>query len=379
MRIRLKTAAMLCGTGTLLLTGRYAVPLMQHTQIGVPAAVQASGTVLPQQAPSAPVPAEDTSADVQSGTDSVPVVHAENQPAPNLSNIINIESDGSQAMHYARLYSCPDTDSGGKIIDRHFSAQKGPQFINLQNGGQVRNCTFWNSSDLLKESKIAPALDLKTDGTPMVLIYHTHTTESFVEKKTGAYDASCIFRTTEPDKNMVMVGDAIAEQLSAAGIGVVHARELHDYPVWSGAYGNSAKTIKSILKQYPSICIALDIHRDAIADGSTVVAPVCTINGKQSAQIMIISGCDKGNMGMPNYRENFHLASALQQTAEGLFPGFTRPILFDYRKYNQDLTNGSLLIEVGSQGNTLEEARYAGELVGRSLSETIRKLSGEGD
>ncbi|MBQ8922149.1 MAG: stage II sporulation protein P [Oscillospiraceae bacterium] len=373
MRIRLKTAALLCGTGTLLLSGRYAVPLMQHTLIGAPAEVQASGAVM-QQAPSAPAAADPEPAVTQSGTETVPEVHAENPAPENTGNIINIESDGSQAMWFSRLYSCPDSDSGGKIIDRHFSAQKGAQFLNLTNGGQVRNCTFWSNSDLLAESKIAPSLDLKMDGTPMVLIYHTHTTESFVSEKTGAYDASCIFRTTEPDKNMVMVGDAIAEQLSAAGIGVVHAREIHDYPVWSGAYSNSAKTIQSVLEQYPSICIALDIHRDAISDGSTVVAPVCTINGNQSAQIMIISGCDKGNMGMPNYRENFHLASAIQQTAEGMFPGFTRPILFDYRKYNQNLTNGSLLIEVGSQGNTLEEARYAGELVGKSLSETIRKL-----
>ena len=127
------------------------------------------------------------------------------------------------------------------------------------------------------------------------------------------------------------------------------------------------------------MCIALDIHRDALADGSTVIAPVCTVDGKQSAQIMIISGCDDGTMGMPNYRENFHLASALQQTAETMFSGLTRPIMFDYRKYNQNLTNGSLLIEIGSQGNTLEEARYAGELVGKSLSETIRQLAEGGD
>ncbi len=90
---------------------------------------------------------------------------------------------------------------------------------------------------------------------------------------------------------------------------------------------------------------------------------------------MIISGCDDGTMNMPDYLENFHFACRLQETAETMFPGFTRPILFDFRKYNQDLTKGSLLIEVGSQGNTLEEARYAGELVGKALSETIRQLA----
>ncbi|MBR3268774.1 MAG: stage II sporulation protein P [Oscillospiraceae bacterium] len=373
MNRKLKTAVLLCGTGTILLAGRKVVPVMQHTQIGV----------MPQlpEVPAAVLSAEPTEIPEKKAADSgsyvPPEVHAENNSDEQNANIINIESEGSKAMWYSRLYRCPDTDTGGKIVDRHFSSQKGDIFLNLPLAGQVRNGTFWKNSDLLEESKKAPSLDLRIDGTPMVLIYHTHTTESFVAEKTGAYDSSCIFRTTEPDKDMVMVGDAIAEQLSAAGIGVVHSREIHDYPVWSGAYGNSAKTIRSVLEQYPSICIALDIHRDAISDGSTVIAPVCTINGKQSAQIMIISGCDNGSMGMPNYLENFRFASALQQNAESMFPGFTRPILFSYRKYNQDLSKGGLLIEVGSQGNTLEEARYAGELVGKSLSETIRKLCGE--
>ena len=280
-------------------------------------------------------------------------------------------------MWYSRLYQQGDSGSGGDIIDRHFAAQSGSLFFSLPNGGQVRNSTFWSNADLLAESKIMPELPLRTDGTPMVLIYHTHTTESYVAEKTGRYDDSFNFRTTEPDKNMVSVGDAIAEQLAAAGIGVVHAREIHDFPVWTGSYSNSAETIRSVLEQYPEICIALDIHRDAISDGKTVIAPVAEVNGKQSAQIMIISGCDDGTMGMPDYRKNFHFASRLQETAETMFPGFTRPILFDYRKYNQDLTAGSLLIEVGSQGNTLEEARYAGELVGQALSETIRKLAAD--
>ena len=174
---------------------------------------------------------------------------------------------------------------------------------------------------------------------------------------------------------MVTVGDAIAEQLAAAGIGVIHAREIHDFPVWTGSYHNSAETVRQILADYPSVCIALDIHRDAISDGKTVIAPVAEIDGRQSAQIMIISGCDDGTMGMPDYRRNFHFASRLQETAETMFPGLMRPILFDYRKYNQDLTAGSLLIEVGSQGNTIEEARYAGTLTGLALSETIKRIA----
>lgn len=291
------------------------------------------------------------------------------------SKVISWESDGSKAMWNANPYPKMGETKSGEIIAKQFGKQSGSLFFSLAKGGQVRNSTSIPNSELKTESEQLPALPLKLDGTPMVLLYHTHTTESYVETERGTYSAEFSFRTTEPDKNMVMVGDAIAAELEKAGIGVIHAQEIHDYPVWSGSYSRSEKTVQAILEAYPSICIALDIHRDAISQQNDIIAPVVTVNGKQSAQIMIISGCDDGTMGMPNFRQNFHLACQLQQTAETLYPGFTRPILFDYRKYNQHLTTGSLLIEVGSQGNTMEEARYAGELFGKSLVETIRNLA----
>lgn len=380
MKDSIKRITLLCGTGAVLLAGWRTVPVMEAVTIG---GAQNEAPAMAQEPAGHPAesPAQTDvpSGNAESGSVTQPhlLAPAAEQKPDYPAEIINIESDGSKAMWYSRLYQQGDSGSGGDIIDRHFAAQSGSLFFSLPNGGQVRNSTFWSNADLLAESKIMPELPLRTDGTPVVLIYHTHTTESYVAEKTGRYDDSFNFRTTEPDKNMVSVGDAIAEQLAAAGIGVVHAREIHDFPVWTGSYSNSAETIRSVLEQYPEICIALDIHRDAISDGKTVIAPVAEVNGKQSAQIMIISGCDDGTMGMPDYRKNFHFASRLQETAETMFPGFTRPILFDYRKYNQDLTAGSLLIEVGSQGNTLEEAQYAGELVGQALSETIRKLAAD--
>ena len=382
MKQSLRQLLLLSLTGSVLLAGRHAVPLMEQTAIGTAVLPE---SVQPEAVRQETAPAEESQSSAVTAppqTETAPVTTPEllapaDSPAEN-PNIINIESEGSKAMHYSQLYQQDNSGAGGTIVDRHFGVQPGNLFFSLDGGGQVRNTTFWSNADLLAESRIEPELDLKTDGTPMVLIYHTHTTESFVSEKTGTYTDGFNFRTTEPDKNMVMVGDAIAEQLAAAGIGVVHAREIHDFPVWSGSYDNSAATVRSILAEYPSICIALDIHRDALGEGDAVAAPVADISGKQSAQIMIISGCDDGTMGMPEYRKNFHFASKLQQTAERMFPGFTRPILFDYRKYNQDLTQGSLLIEVGSQGNTLEEVRFAGELTGKALSAVITELAERG-
>ncbi len=368
------TAVLLC-TSAFAVAALYLVPVMQSVQVGQALSLSdAAAAAAPQTAETTASAASDAAAsDAASETNTVPILRR--QAAAPQSNVITWESESSAAMHNARLYQNPLTNIAGSIVKKHYGKQSGTMFFALDNGGQVRNSTFWNNADLLAESRILPDLDLKTGGTPMVLIYHTHTTESYQETDAGVYDAAYNFRTTEPDRNMVAVGDAIAEQLAAAGIGVVHAEEIHDYPVWNKSYSRSAETIKAILEEYPSICIALDIHRDAITSGTTVYAPVTEIDGKQSAQIMIISGCDDGTMNLPDYRDNFHLASILQQTAETMYAGFTRPIMFDYRKYNQDLTHGSLLIEVGSQGNTLDEATYAGELLGQALSAVILQLA----
>jgi stage II sporulation protein P len=135
-------------------------------------------------------------------------------------------------------------------------------------------------------------------------------------------------------------------------------------------------TVKKILEENPSIKIVLDIHRDAIekADGCRV-APTTEINGKSAAQVMIICGCDDGTMNMPNYMKNFRFASLVQQQMESDYPTLTRPVLFDYRKYNQDLTTGSILVEVGGHANSIDQAIYSGELIGKSLANALLSIS----
>lgn len=243
----------------------------------------------------------------------------------------------------------------------------------------MRNCTSVPNSTLLAES-VKP-IDFETgtaEGEPLVLIYHTHTTESFEPSDRDFYDGTYKSKTTDPDKNMTAVGDRICAELDRAGIPYVHDTLVHDHPSYNAAYDSSRQTVQELLKKYPSVKIALDIHRDAIQqqDG-TRISPVAEIDGRDAAQIMIISGCDDGTMGMPEYIKNFHFACALQQKLESLYSGLTRPMLFDYRHYNQDLTTGSLLIEVGSHGNSLEQALYSGELIGKGLCELIRENGGE--
>lgn len=266
-------------------------------------------------------------------------------------------------------------NSDGGVIEEYFYGKyDGEQYINLDSGGQVRNCTEISNDTLYSESK--KSLDFQLDpnsNQPQILIYHTHATESFELTERNCYDDTFSCKTTDPSKSIIAVGDEICSQLDKAGITYIHDTLVHDYPSYDGSYQSSRETVQEILEKYPSIKIALDIHRDGIErEDGTRLSPVVEINGKKAAQIMIISGCDDGTMNMPNYLKNFHFASVLQSKLESTYGGLTRPILFDYRFYNQDLTTGSLLIEVGSHGNSLEQVKYSGQLIGKVLAQIIK-------
>ena len=174
---------------------------------------------------------------------------------------------------------------------------------------------------------------------------------------------------------MCAVGRVMADTLNAAGLNTLHDETLHDSPSYTGSYANSRATAQQYLAQYPSIKIILDVHRDAIeTENGSRMAPVCTINGQQAAQVMIICGCDNGgSISLPNYRMNLRFAAAWESAMEAQFPGFTRPVLFSYRFYNQDLLPGCLLIEVGGHGNNLNEALYAGQLAAEGLLSALKK------
>lgn len=309
-----------------------------------------------------------TSTDNQSQSENIPV---NNPVLPNSKRgkIITLNrSDFTDTTDFSQY-----TTHSGSIIRYNFGKFTSNSYIDIKSGAQVRNCTEVLNSLLKSTSQQSPEMEINLDE-PTVLIYHTHTTESFLPQADW-YDAEYPLRTNDPSRSIVAVGDAVCEALSARGVSVVHDCTVHDNP-YTGAYDRSAETIKRVLSQYPSIRLVIDIHRDGIGNGDgTLPAPTAEINGKSAAQIMIISGCENEFIEMPNYLENFRLACLIQNCAEEAYPTFTRPILFDYRHYNQSLSTGALLIEVGSHGNSLEEAVYAGELLGNALADAVYKLT----
>ena len=221
---------------------------------------------------------------------------------------------------------------------------------------------------------LAEPVDLKiTDKTkPSILIYHTHTTESYQMLDTDWFTKSYQTRSNLATRNMVRVGDEIVKQLEAAGFAVIHDTKIYD-ATYNGAYYRSEDAINAYQKKYPQLQVLLDIHRDAIQTNDTTrIKPVATINEKKAAQIMIISGCEGGGVtDFPDWRYNLRFATQLQKICEESFPGLMRPLYFCNRQYNMHKSHCSLLLEMGSDSNTLDEAAYSGRMLGKALAQLL--------
>ena len=212
------------------------------------------------------------------------------------------------------------------------------------------------------ESLLLQPLNWKLCGEkPTVLILHTHASESY--EKTENYTESSAYRTLDENYNVISVGDHLAETLSQQGIAVLQDKTLHDYPSYNGSYSNSRKTLAGYLQEYPSIQLVLDIHRDAMADsaGNQIGYTVSTEKGT-AAKVMLVVGCNN-----PGWQENAALAVKLQAQLEKLCPGICRPMSLRKSRFNQDLSPGAILIEMGAAGNTRQEALLAAEYVAQAI------------
>lgn len=260
----------------------------------------------------------------------------------------------------------------GKIISRYISPYNAAISYN---GVYMKNSTplSINVKELLEAGL---GFKIATSSEPQVLIMHTHTTESYMNNDAEYYTAEFNSRNTDNSKNMVKIGAIIADKLNNAGIKTLHDVTQHDNPQYTGSYSRAASTIKSYLEKYPTIKIVLDLHRDSVSSGeSDKVKLVTEIEGKKAAQVMLVMGSQSGSItDFPNWQENLKLALKLQQTIEKKYPTLARPLMLMSKKYNQNLTSGSLLLEFGTDVNTLDEACYSAELVGNALIELLNNL-----
>lgn len=211
---------------------------------------------------------------------------------------------------------------------------------------------------------------IKKGNEPQILIVHTHTTESYTNSDTNTYITSESDRNLDESKNIVAVGNAMEEVFKSAGIAAVHDRTVHDYPSFNGAYTRSLATVRANLDAHPGIKIVLDVHRDGIVrEDGTKVKVAADINGEKTAQCMFVIGSN-AKLTHDNWQENLKLACKVQRLANEMYPGLMRPIILRGERFNQQASTGSVIIEVGSNGNTLEEAVRGGS----RIAEVIAKL-----
>lgn len=268
----------------------------------------------------------------------------------------------------------------GPIIEETMLGQAKTGFPSYGKG-LIKNSTELADGELLSIISEPHNLSLSAEG-PQVLVYHTHATESYEPYDSTVYDTRNTWRSTDEQENMIAVGEELCAAMEAHGISVIHDTALHDYPSYNGSYERSAATISSYLEKYPTISVLLDVHRDAVQREETLVKPVTKIDGEKTAQLMMIAGCDsKGSLNIPTWKENLRFGARIQDKIESLYPTLCRPLFVTHRKYNQHLSSASLLLEVGSHGNTLEEARrcgrMAGDAIGAYLAELLNSAAGE--
>lgn len=214
-------------------------------------------------------------------------------------------------------------------------------------------------------------LDLSTSDEPLVLIIHTHTTESYTPSQKYNYTPTETDRTTDPNFNMVSVGKVIYDHLTANGINVIHDTTLNDHPSYSKSYSNSLALVNSYIEEYPSIKIVIDVHRDAIItkDGAKM-RPVTEFD-PSAAQVMLVIGTNDSGLNHPAWQTNLAFALKLQHKMNTLYPSLARPINLRRERFNQHTVPYAFILEVGTNGNTLDEAKAGALLFSKSFTEIL--------
>ena len=227
------------------------------------------------------------------------------------------------------------------------------------------------SSFLKKQFPIKTAIP---ENEPIVLIIHTHGSESYLDNGYDFYSPDETFRSLDAEKSVVGIGAILCDKLNSLGINTIHDIEIYDQTDFNRSYNYSREGIKKALEKYPSIQFVIDLHRDSVFDtNGKNIKPLTTLNGKQTAQLMLVIGTNEGGSNHPNWRDNLTFATHLQQKMNDLYPTLARPINLRSSAFNQALATGSILLEVGSCGNTFEEAENAVLLFAQAYASLLKE------
>ena len=213
-------------------------------------------------------------------------------------------------------------------------------------------------------------------GVPQILIIHTHSSEAYSPAGLDKYEDLGTNRTLDTNYNVIRIGNELTEIFQSYGLNVIHDTGVYDYPSYTGSYNRSCEAIEKYLAENPSIQIVIDLHRDALCSDEITYKTQADEDGVCASQIMILVGSDASGLEHPDWQQNLRLALYLQNAVYSKYPSLMRPVQLVSYRYNQHLTHGSMILEVGSNGNTLQEAlaaiRLFGNTAGPSLAELVR-------
>jgi len=258
-----------------------------------------------------------------------------------------------------------------KVVDEIEEAQNGPNIksVTLDWKNEFKNNTKYKVDiESLKCEKLS--FDLKKDEVNVIL-YHTHTTETYTKDENSEYEFSGDFRTLDKNYNVVKVGDRIKTLLEKRNIGVYHDTEIYDYPSYNLSYSKAGKAITNLTKKYKNADVVLDIHRDALGSSTEIYRPIINIDGKDIAQILLVVGTNQGGLSHSKWKENLKFALKIQQIANQKYPGLCRYVILRKERFNQHVAPGAIIVEMGATGNTMDEVLRAADLFTEILVEVI--------
>ena len=206
------------------------------------------------------------------------------------------------------------------------------------------------------------SIGLESGEKPQILIYHTHATEAYRQDRNDPYEESDPAHTPDETKNMIRVGDELTATLEAAGLCVLHDRTMYDYPDYNGAYARSGKAVSEMLEENPSIRVVIDLHRNSLAGKRDDTA---------GAQFLLLLTTGDNGLYHPNWKENLRLGLQLQSELEADEPERTKPLYLCSARYNQQLSPGAFLLELGCDTDCLEEALESARRFGKSASKVL--------
>lgn len=220
----------------------------------------------------------------------------------------------------------------------------------------------------LTEEMLTPDITIENKN---ILLFHTHSCESYTSSEQYPYTSTGNFRTTDLNFTVTRVGTELENQLKQYNYNVIHNTDYHDYPAYNGSYTRSLTTVENILQTNPTDII-IDVHRDAIGSRSDY-APCVKIGDEDvAAQIMFVIGTNGGGLWHPNWNQNLKFAIKVQEKAEEMYPGLFKPIMLTNSRYNQHTGKYASIIEVGATGNTLEQCLTSMKYLAKVMDEVLK-------